>query len=672
MLYAAPRVFRRPCYTLLAGLGILIALTCPQTGSASEIHTAVIKRDMAKVRELAAMAEGIFNTPDVGNKKKTPLMYAVAANDVAMVEFMLAQTSTDPEVTDENGTSPLKLALELKFRPILSLLLDHGVNLDTVYPNRQTPDELCLSAGPEITELFIKHKKGILQDRSRTFRFLRTALKMNHPEVLDIMLKIDPPLASAETADVRKDTLFHLVAGYGTAQQLKAMINAGADPRKPNGLGLTPYQIAFTETLNGETADCLWPYEKNVVLKELKDAKDPGGLADYLKRALTAGAVMVARDAIVAGAKFNPKSLGSDCPLIQALSSNRPAMIDFVSSKGVGVNSVVTADGDTALIWALQNGRFSSAKLLLEKGANPSAKTKKGVSALMCMLPQLLEVVDEVEKGRNTSPSAVNDCLAMTQVLLESGGWMQLTSVQKETFVLCAISLVPDDRNHSNFAAADALLALLSKQPGVTNMNFANDIERGTSPAEYALTRNKQMALANLIAHKVNMKMPKSKMAAPILQAIEWYSSGQRNRDFLELLLNADIDPSAKGYLGDTALHLAVRKRYLWMIPMLLEKAADPNVQNMAHKSPMDEFKVLLIHALEKNSVSPTDDEHIPKPQEWADALQAMLKHGAKLSITKSTGNQRSYDEMIRALPNPEIQAVLNPETAKQPEGPRP
>src|SRR2546423_685359 len=114
--------------TILYLTAVGLALV-PASVRGDEIHDAVRKGDVAKVKQLLAAAPDLANSREATVERLCPLHLAAADGDDDMVLFLLAHGARVDEMT-EVGSTPLYWAVCNGHRRTAGLLLARGANVD--------------------------------------------------------------------------------------------------------------------------------------------------------------------------------------------------------------------------------------------------------------------------------------------------------------------------------------------------------------------------------------------------------------------------------------------------------------------------------------------------------------------------------------------------------------
>lgn len=168
------------------------------------------------------------------------------------------------------------------------------------------------------------------------------------------------PLADGSTA-------LHWAVHYDAADQVEALIAAGANVSAANDYGVMPLYLAAT---NGSAA---------MVERLLK-----------------------------AGASPNAALPTGETVLMAAARTGTPGAVSALLARGADPNGRQASKGQTALMWAAAEGHIEAARLLLDKGADIKARATSGFTALMFAArePSVDLVKLLVERGADVNQSS--------------------------------------------------------------------------------------------------------------------------------------------------------------------------------------------------------------------------------------------------------------------------
>jgi ankyrin repeat protein len=215
---------------------------------------------------------------------------------------------------------------------------------------------------------------------------------------------------SARSVDSYGSTALHRAVDLDDLQAVELLLGAGADATARNRYGIAPLSLAAangnaaiirkllaagadpnTEAAGGETA------LMTAARTGSRDAVDALILAgaDLNKResarrqtALTwasaEGYVPVIRALVVAGAEINARSGSPDAGVPRGGGRAVPPMPDyFTRSNGGPLNTIMTIDSMTPLMFAVREGRLDAVRALLDLGANVNEAASNGCSVLV-------------------------------------------------------------------------------------------------------------------------------------------------------------------------------------------------------------------------------------------------------------------------------------------------
>lgn len=296
---------------------------------------------------------------------------------------------------------------------------------------------------------------------------------------------------------------------------------------------------------------------------------------------------------------------------------NSPALIDAVRSGNVGsvrallkqrvdVNGA-TADGTTALHWAVQANANELAQLLIAAGAKANAANRYGVTPLTL--------------------AATNGNAALTEALLKAGANPNLTVGEGETILMTA----------ARAGNVDTIKALVAHGADV------NAVEQwqGQTALVYAATENHADAVRVLVELGANVNARSKRLEFPdflfktagMIYAVQpvgnWTPLMYAARDGAVNAVRALADSKADLNLvdpdGTTALTLAIINGHFDTAIALLDKGANPNVADKNGMTP-------LYAAVDMNTIQTVWGRPMPLLEDATDPagmVRSLLAHGA-------------------------------------------
>jgi ankyrin repeat protein len=301
---------------------------------------------------------------------------------------------------------------------------------------------------------------------------------------------------------------------------------------------------------------------------------------------------------------------GGTTSLIDAVKAGDRAAVRTLLTRST-VNSA-EADGMTALHWAVRADDLETVQLLIRNGANASATNRYGITPL--------------------SLAATNGNGAITRALLKAGANTSTLGPDGETILMVA----------ARAGSADVVNALLDKGVDVN----AAEAWQGQTALMWAAAENHGDVItalakrgANLNARSRELSFPEYRyetngMAVFQLPKGGWtaamYAARQNSIDAIKALaeVGADLNAQTKQE-GTTALQVAVINIHYDLANVLLERGADPNVQDSTGMT-------ALYAAVDMRSPANMMTRPEPHLRDTMDALgliDALLAHGANPNL---------------------------------------
>jgi ankyrin repeat protein len=182
------------------------------------------------------------------------------------------------------------------------------------------------------------------------------AIRTNDLPALQALIKS----GGVQQKDARGTTPLHFAAAYGSAEAVRVLLAAGADPNTRNAFEATPLMWSATEL---EKVRMLVAQGADV------NAKSKMGRTAVWIAAANDGSSAVVKFLLEHGAKLN----GTE--ILAATAANDNATIRLLLDKGANVNAKDVMTGNTPLINAATNGNTKLAEMLIARGADVNAST---------------------------------------------------------------------------------------------------------------------------------------------------------------------------------------------------------------------------------------------------------------------------------------------------------
>jgi len=295
-----------------------VDVNAPGTDGSPALHWAVRVDDVAMARLLLAAGAQATLTNRYG---LTPMAIAAANGSAAMLAILL-DAGADPNAPDPAGDTPLMSAVRVGRADAVTLLLDRGARIDAIDPTYQQ------------TALMV-------------------AVRENHPDIVRLLID--------RGASVNART---------RVGRPPAWVLPNSQPGFGHGIGI----------VRGGSPD------------RGRRGPTPGGMTPLMYAARD-GRLDTARMLLDAGAEVDARDANDITPLIAAITNNHPDVARLLIERGANVNA---SDwyGRTPL-WAavetrnmdVDNATFENSidrepflgliQLLLDKGANPNARTRE-------------------------------------------------------------------------------------------------------------------------------------------------------------------------------------------------------------------------------------------------------------------------------------------------------
>ena len=154
---------------------------------------------------------------------------------------MLIKHSADVSAQDDNGTTPLHLALSFREAEVAAMLIERGADVTAQNKDGWTPLHLASKNGQvEVAGMLIEHSADVAAQNEDGTTPLHVALADGRTEVAVMLIE-----RGADTTPHKYGwTPLHLASLNGQVEPASMLIERGADVTAQNNDGLTPLHLA--------------------------------------------------------------------------------------------------------------------------------------------------------------------------------------------------------------------------------------------------------------------------------------------------------------------------------------------------------------------------------------------------------------------------------------------
>eukprot|EP01103_Thecamoeba_quadrilineata_P000121 TRINITY_DN10097_c0_g1_i1.p1 TRINITY_DN10097_c0_g1~~TRINITY_DN10097_c0_g1_i1.p1 ORF type:complete len:545 (+),score=82.98 TRINITY_DN10097_c0_g1_i1:114-1748(+) len=192
--------------------------------------------DFIENNDFASFSEALTNTPSsvhqtFGPKNQTLLHLAARHGRRQFLELLLSRKSIDPSSQDENGDTPLHEASRSDKPDAISVLVNHGANVNAANKASETPLHLaCRHQSHEGIKELLAHSASTKCFTSKGYTPLHELADVSYCIVPgDVVTRLVNSGADVNVESIQKLTPLHVAARKGHSTLLSALIESGAD-----------------------------------------------------------------------------------------------------------------------------------------------------------------------------------------------------------------------------------------------------------------------------------------------------------------------------------------------------------------------------------------------------------------------------------------------------------
>jgi ankyrin repeat protein len=400
------------------------------------------------------------------------------------------------------------------------------------------------------------------------------SMEQSHgPDIMALLLNAGGE-AFTNLGDENGQTALHYAAERGFIDNMRILVDHGGDIRTTDNYGFSPYLWAVVA---GQTRAT----DKLLTMGADADSTSADGKS-ALAWAASLGWSSIAELLVNHRASMSNTQNTQMLPLREAAASGDLLTVQLILTYG-GDPNYHDRDGWSPIHWAAEEGHLEVVRLLLNEGANVNAVSSYGTSPLHC-----------AANGGHISIVSLLLLHRADPLKSTCHGWTALHHAAYMGHAHVVQCLLEDDRMRFSAAQQDnhgwsiLHLAIFSRDLATINILLDSSVivepsalfdENGLTAEEWLdlePTSHYYMALSNLAFGKSRCCRAVTGLRQAVITA---------NVPMIKLLfrLGHNIDGMNSG--RRTALYYAAKKRQLYIMDLLLEMGADPNILPAGRKT---------------------------------------------------------------------------------------
>jgi ankyrin repeat protein len=568
------------------------------------LHMAVRQGNMEIVKLLLSQSGIMINPKD--NKKNTPLAIAkemqyaeiekllvshqklfldIVLKDEKQVKELL-KSGVNPNQVNNDGKTPLMIAVEKGYTNILKLLLEKGANAGLANDAGINTLHCAAQSGHlDIVELLLENGADINKASKNGATPLHFASIKGYYDITALLLN---KVVNPSYRDNEGRTALHFAVDKGDTDIVKLLLDKSVDPNLADKKGNTALSLAVVSN-NTKLVELLLE-QKSI---EVNYTNPEGSTAFHL--ACSKSDVSLVRLFLEKGADVTLANKSGSQPLHAACQNSNAAVVELLlATKKVDVNTF-TKDGLTPLHIACGFRNAAVVNLLLQNNADIFSQDRNKQTALMLAkqinnqkivtilenkIAALVAFFKAATEGDIKSlTKAINDGIHLDAQDANGVTPLLLACQSGHTAVVQAlienranISIVNKNGGYAlHFAAQNGHLDIVKLLLGKgANISIAN--KQGGNALHLA-AQNGHLDIVKLLLGKgANINQPDQGGFTPLLLACQ-----NGHTSVVQALLENRANISIANKQGGNALHLAAQMVHLDIVKLLLKNGADLN-----------------------------------------------------------------------------------------------
>jgi ankyrin repeat protein len=472
----------------------------------------------------------------------SPIYYVVALGHLSLARHLISKRPQDLQVKDEQGCTPLHIAVLAGRVEVSKLLLRHSIDFDIRDIEGYSILHMAAWKGrSEVAQMILEYDsamKVLVNTRNKNGQTpLHIASEYDQTSVVAILLKSG---ADVDSQDNHKMTPLLCASGsFGIGEAAQLLLEHGASFHVRNENDQTPLHLASKHNHPGVVTSLL-------EIGADVDAQDSNNMTPLLCALEPPGSDEAAQLLLEHGASLHVRNENGQTPLHLASENDHPGVVASLLKIGADVD-VQDSNSMTPLLYALdRSGSSEAARLLLNHGASFRVRKENGRTPLHLA-------------SENDHPSVVAS-------LLKIGADVDTQDSNSVTPLLCALN---------DFGSDEASQLLLAH-----GASFRVRDENGQTPLHLASKYDHPGVVAELLKNDADVDAQDNYNLTPL-----FYASSAA----AQLLLERGASVHVRNQIGQTPLHIASGARWgrSEVVRLLLRFGADVDARDSHNMTPL-------------------------------------------------------------------------------------